>query len=77
MLFRSLELMQQDYRRAVEARMRYVRQVKGAVDPKVDHVLMSHVTACVDALTQAGGNQWWWFETTWREVEAQLNAERV
>lgn len=77
MLFRSLELMQQDYRRAVEARMRYVRQVKGALDPKVDHVLSSHVLACEDALIKAGGNQRWWFAETWREVEAQLDAERV
>lgn len=69
----NLELLQQTYRRAIEARQRYVIATGlEKQDAKVDHVLMLHVEATKAALVEAGGTQASWYRQVWNEVTDQV-----
>lgn len=72
----NLELLQQTYRRAVEARQRYlIATGLEKLDAKVDHVLMLHVESTKAALEEAGGTQASWFRQVWNDVTDQVRHE--
>lgn len=71
-----LELLMQNYRRAAEARQRYViSQGLAKTDPKVDHQLMLRLEFCRAALVKADGVDTAWFRSTWNEVTDQVRHE--
>ncbi len=69
----GLDLLLQNYRRAAEARQRYVIGVGlGKVDAKVDHQLMLRLEFCRAQIEAAGGTDTFWFRRTWNEVTDQV-----
>jgi hypothetical protein len=69
----DLDLLLMNYRRAAEARQRYVLGVGLAkVDAKVDHQLMLRIEYCHQQIANAGGADSAWFRRTWNEVTDQV-----
>lgn len=74
----NIALLIQTYRRAIEARQRYVVAMSVAkltVDSKVDHALIKGIDAAKDALESAGGHDSSWFLVLGRDVARQVDAE--